>query len=83
VADPAGARHITPMEKIHPYAEAQYRIVARPDATFGVEVTIPDAHPTTVTSFATRADAETWIANHKRQVEGAAASNRSRWAKRR
>jgi hypothetical protein len=83
VADPPGTRHIVPMEKIHPYAEAQYRIVPRPDATFGVEVTIPDAHPTTVTSFASRADAEAWIANHKRQVDTAGSSNRSRWAKRR
>ncbi|MGO8914524.1 MAG: hypothetical protein ACLQJR_01290 [Stellaceae bacterium] len=71
------------MEKIHPYAEAKYRVVPQPDARFAVEVTIPDAHPTTVTSFASQIDAEAWIANHKRQVDGAASLGRSRWAKKR
>jgi hypothetical protein len=52
----------------HPHAEAKYRVFARPDRTFGVEVTIPDTQPATVTSFATEADAEAWIAAHKQRV---------------
>jgi hypothetical protein len=38
------------------------------DATFGVEVTIPDAYPTTVTSFVDEAEAKRWIARHKEVV---------------
>jgi hypothetical protein len=71
------------MEQRHPYADAAYRVVQQPDKTFGVEVTIPDAHPTTVTSFATTADAEAWIAAHKQQVAGSHSLNRSRWARKR
>jgi hypothetical protein len=51
--------------------------------TFGVEVTIPDSFPTTITSFATAADAEAWIAAHKRQVAGSVSLNRARWAEKR
>ncbi|MGO8920563.1 MAG: hypothetical protein ACLQJR_32110 [Stellaceae bacterium] len=57
------------MEKRHPHADAVYRVVPRVGNTFGVEISIPDTHPTTVTSFASEADAETWIANHKRRAE--------------
>jgi hypothetical protein len=57
------------------------RLIA--DMTFGVEVTIPDSFPTTITSFATAADAEAWIAAHKRQVAGSVSLNRARWAKKR
>jgi hypothetical protein len=39
------------------------------DGQFGVEVLIPDTHPTTVTSFATAEAAEAWIAAHKLRVE--------------
>jgi hypothetical protein len=35
------------------------------DATFGVEVTIPDAYPTTVTNLVDEAEAERRIARHK------------------
>jgi len=38
------------------------------DATFGVEVTIPDANPTTVMSFVDEAEAERWIARHNEVV---------------
>jgi hypothetical protein len=62
------------MPKTHPHAEATYRILAREDGSFGVEVSIPNTLPTTVTSFATRADAEAWIADHQRRVESQAAS---------
>lgn len=54
--------------RTHPYAEAAYRVVPLPDGAFGVEVKIPDSHPTTVSSFATEADAEAWIARNKQRV---------------
>jgi len=59
-----------------------YRVVPEPNQTFGVEVTIPETHPTTVTSFATAADAEAWIAAHKQRV-AESLSGRARWLKKR
>ncbi len=55
-------------EDKHPHSGARYRILRREDATFGVEVAIPDAYPATVTSFADRGEAERWIARHKEMV---------------
>ena len=57
------------MASPHPHAQATYRVVAVKDGRFGVEITIPDTFPTLVTSFASEADSEDWIAQHKRQVE--------------
>jgi hypothetical protein len=58
------------MARTHPHAEATYRIVTLPkEGAFGVEVVIPESLPTTVTEFATEAEAEAWIARHKSQVE--------------
>jgi hypothetical protein len=54
--------------RTHPYAEATYRVVGLADGTFGVEVKIPESHPTTVSSFATEADADAWIARNKQRV---------------
>jgi len=54
--------------RTHPYAEAVYRVVQLPGGDFGVEVKIPDSHPTTVSSFATEAAAEAWIVRNKRRV---------------
>jgi hypothetical protein len=71
------------MEQRHPHSDATYRVVPRHDRTFGVEVTIPDSHPTTVTSFATTADAEAWISAHKQRVAESASSGRRRWIKKR
>ena len=63
--------HILSMTKTHPHAEATYRVISLPKGgAFGVEVAIPDRHPTTVSEFATEADAEAWIARHKSQVSG-------------
>jgi len=56
------------MEKRHPYADAAYRVVPQPGKTFGVEVSVPDAHPAKITSFASKTDAEAWIAKHKQLV---------------
>ena len=69
------------MEQRHPDSDAMYRVVIQPDRKFGVEVTIPETHPTTVTSFATAADAEAWIAAHKQRVAEDASRGRASWLK--
>ena len=72
------------MDQKHPHAEAVYRVVAQEDATFGVEVTIPETSPTTVTSFASEAEAEAWIEGHKDRVrQSQTLRRRGTWAKRR
>ena len=55
--------------KTHPHAEAAYRVVSVADGSFAVEVMIPDSHPAKVSPFTTEADAEAWIAEHRRRVE--------------
>jgi hypothetical protein len=62
-------RHITDMAKLHPHAEATYSVVPLVDGTFGVEVVVPDTHPTHITGFTTGAEAEAWIARHKLHVQ--------------
>ena len=64
------------MLRTHPHAEATYRIIAFDNGSFGVEVSIPDSHPTRVTTFKTEADAEAWIAEHQRRVQSQTQSNR-------
>jgi hypothetical protein len=54
--------------KTHPHAEAVYRVVHLADGNFGVEVTIPERYPTTVSSFDTEAAAEAWITRTKERV---------------
>jgi hypothetical protein len=56
------------MDRDHPHAGATYQIIPRADGGFGVEVTIPNSHPTMVTGFATEAAAEAWVARHKEGV---------------
>jgi hypothetical protein len=51
---------------------ATYRVITLEDGSFGVEVNIPDSHPTTVRSFPTEASAEAWIAEHQRRVQSPA-----------
>jgi hypothetical protein len=65
--------HILLMARTHPHAEASYRVIPLPAGGFGVEVSIPDSSPTTVSPFATEADAEAWIAKHKSRVEAQSA----------
>ena len=60
------------MEKKHPHSDAVYKIVAQTDKTFEVEVAIPDSLPTTVTNFATLAEAERWIMRHREGVASGA-----------
>jgi hypothetical protein len=38
---------------------------------FGVEISIPDSHPTRVSTFKTKADAEAWIVDHRASAPGA------------
>jgi hypothetical protein len=61
---------------MHPHAEATYRVVTLDSGYFGVEVIIPDTYPTTVSRFATEAEAEAWIAQHKSRVQSDAVSQR-------
>ena len=53
----------------HPHADAAYRVIRLGDGVFGVEVTIPETNPTTVSAFASEAAAEDWIARHRVQVQ--------------
>jgi hypothetical protein len=64
------------MPRTHPHAEASYRVIPLENGSFGVEVSIPDSHPTTVSVFKTEADAEAWIAEHQRRVQSQAQSGR-------
>jgi hypothetical protein len=64
------------MPKTHPHAEAAYRVIPFEDASFAVEVCIPDSHPTRVSPFKTEADAEAWIADHRSRVQTEAQSGR-------
>jgi hypothetical protein len=64
------------MPRIHPHAEATYRVIPLDDGSFGVEVNIPGSHPTTVSMFKTEADAETWIDDHRRRVSAQTGSGR-------
>jgi hypothetical protein len=56
------------MDNLHPHAEATYRIMPLDGGAFGVDVAIPDTHPTMVTGFSCQQAAEAWIANHEQQV---------------
>jgi hypothetical protein len=69
LALPVSVQHITNMVKLHPHAEATYKVVPLVDGTFGVEVIVPDTHPTHIRGFATEAEAEAWIAAHKLHVQ--------------
>ena len=57
------------MARTHPHAEATYRIIPYDEKSFAVEVSIPDTNPTKVSAFATKADAEAWIAEHRQRVQ--------------
>ena len=56
-------------ERTHPHADATYRVINFKDGGFAVEVSIPETFPATVSRFATEADAEAWIAEHRRRVQ--------------
>jgi hypothetical protein len=60
----------------HPHTEATYRVVPFDDGSFAVEVSIPESLPATVSTFATEADAEAWIADHRRRIQSETKPNR-------
>ena len=62
--------------RTHPHAEASYRVLTLDDGSFGVEVSIPDSHPTTVSKFETTEAAEAWIAAHRDRVQSQTHSGR-------
>lgn len=62
--------------KTHPHAEASYRVLVLDDGSFGVEVTIPDTSPTTVSKFESQEAAEAWIASHRDRVQNQSQSGR-------
>ena len=68
------------MPRTHPHAEAAYRVIPIDGGSFGVEVTIPESCPTTVTRFASEADAEAWIERHRKRVS--ADSQSGHWFRR-
>jgi hypothetical protein len=55
--------------RVHPHAEATYRVIPLQDGGFGVEVAIPNTFPTTVSRFPTEAAAEAWIEEKRKRVE--------------
>ena len=65
----------------HPHADAAYRLVPLKDEAYGVEVTIPDSNPTMVTGFATKQRAQSWIDEHRRQIEVWPPPRRSKFTK--
>ena len=55
-------------ETIYLDTETAYWVIPADDA-FSVEVVTPWDDPTTVSPFATAADAKVWIAEHRRRVQ--------------
>lgn len=68
------------MMRTHPHAHAAYRVVTTAGGAFAVEVTVPDTHPATVSSFPTEQAAEAWIARAKQRV--AAEGQAGKWFRR-
>ena len=64
------------MPKRHPQADSAYEVIPLADGSFCVEVRVPESSPTTVSKFATEADAEAWIAEHRRRVQSQTQSGR-------
>ena len=62
-------------QRSHPHAQAIYRVIPGGGA-FAVEVSIPESYPTKVSPFSTEADAEAWIAEHRRSVQSEKPSSR-------
>ena len=65
------------MVQPHPYSGATYRMIARKDGAFEIEVGIPDTSPITMTDFPKQADAERWIEQHKASVNAGPSLRRS------
>ena len=65
--EPRPARSIR-MQKVHPYAQAEYKVFEQPDRSFGVTIVTPETSPANVTPFPTKQAAEAWIEAHKARV---------------
>lgn len=63
------------MAAAHPHAAATYRVVQQKES-YGVEVSVPETCPTIVSGFASQEQAESWLADHKRQTDQNIASGR-------
>ena len=72
-----GASGSEPMVQPHPYSGATYRMIARKDGAFEIEVGIPDTSPITMTDFPKQADADRWIEQHKASVNAGTSLRRS------
>ena len=46
--NPGSARSIR-MQKVHPYAQAEYKVFEQPDRSFGVTIVTPETSPANVT----------------------------------
>jgi hypothetical protein len=55
--------------QLHRHHGATYKLIARKDGAFEVEVSIPGSSPTTITNLSKQADAERWIERHKAVVD--------------
>ena len=65
------------MVKPHPHAGATYKVIARKDGAFEVEVTVPYAKtPVSITGLSTGAEAERWIARHQAAIAAGAPDKR-------
>lgn len=47
--------------------EITYRLALFPDASYGIEITMPDGRCRLVKRFARKADAEAWLAEEQRK----------------
>ena len=71
LALPVGARrhHISEHGEAASSRRGGYIVVPFVERTFGVEVVVPDTHPTDINGFVTGAEAEAWIAGYKKEME--------------
>ena len=65
------------MAESHPHSGATYRVIARKDGAFEIEVSIPAMSPITVTNFPTRLHADQWVARHEAPVAAGPPGRRS------
>ena len=67
--------HILSM-KMHPHAEATYRVVSISGGGYAVEVSIPFSQPARVSKFATQEAADAWITSTQQRVDTETAAGR-------
>ena len=56
-------------QRTDPHAEAAYWVIPLDKEAFAVEVITPWNYPTTVSTFASAADAKAWIAAYRRRIQ--------------